>query len=333
MFLDQTRIYVQSGKGGDGLSCFRREKYEPNGGPDGGNGGRGGDIILQVNEQYSTLLDMGNKRRFKADNGQPGRTQKRTGKSGESVTIFVPRGTIVKTTEGKILADLTTPGQQWTAARGGKGGRGNYNYASSINQTPDKATPGGPAEIFEFDLELKLMADIGLVGFPNAGKSSLINRISSARPKIADYPFTTLEPVLGIVQIRTERSLVVADIPGIIEGAAEGRGLGHQFLKHIERTSVLLFIIDAWEEEAFSRYQTLEKELRNFHPALADKPRIVALNKCDLPIDKAREDFSMAKIPVIEISAATGMGLKDLVKAMDEKVPVTSSSPHKEGSW
>ena len=320
MFLDEKSIEVRSGKGGDGICSFHREKFVPLGGPDGGDGGRGGHVILQVNEQDSTLLDMGNARLYKARPGEAGGAKRCTGRSAEDLIIDVPKGTIVKDAEGRILADLTEDGQRWIAARGGKGGMGNQHFATPSNQAPRKCTPGEAGEKRELFLELKLMADVGLVGFPNAGKSSLVNKISSGRPKVGDYPFTTLEPVLGIVQMNGH-SFVVADIPGLLEGASEGKGLGHQFLKHIERTHTLLFVIDGFAENAYQQFSVLKNELAAFHPKLSRKPYVIALNKKDLGIENAIKEFAEHKEKVIVTSAITGEGCKELQQALDEAVP------------
>ncbi len=320
MFLDEKSIEVRSGKGGDGICSFHREKFVPLGGPDGGDGGRGGHVILQVNEQYSTLLDMGNARVYKAQNGQPGGAKRCTGASADDLIVSVPRGTIVKDEEGRILADLTEDGQRWIAARGGKGGMGNQHFATPSNQAPRKCLPGEAGEKRVLYLELKLMADVGLVGFPNAGKSSLVNKISSGRPKVGDYPFTTLEPVLGIVQMHGH-SFVVADIPGLLEGASEGKGLGHQFLKHIERTHTLLFVIDGFMDNAYEQFAVLKGELAAFHPKLAQKPYVIALNKSDLGIDAAIKQFKDNGEKVIVTSAFTGEGCVELQEALDAAVP------------
>ncbi len=320
MFLDEKTIDVRSGKGGNGLCSFRREKFVPLGGPDGGDGGKGGSVILRANEQYTTLLDMGNSRIYKADNGEDGGAARCTGKSAKDLIIDVPCGTIVKDSAGHILADLTEPGQRWIAAKGGRGGLGNVHFATPTVQGPEKATRGQSGERRELSLELKLVADIGLVGFPNAGKSSLVNKISSARPKVGDYPFTTLEPVLGIVS-HAAHSFVVADIPGLIDGASSGKGLGHEFLKHIERTYALLFVIDAYEEDAWKKFQTLRKELKNFHPKLVEKPYVIALNKSDLGIDDAVKKFKAKKENFIVTSAFSGEGVRELVKFLSDMVP------------
>jgi GTP-binding protein len=321
MFLDKSKIHVISGKGGDGLVGFRRAKFLPFGGPDGGNGGDGGSVWLEVNPNFNTLLDMGHTRKFKADNGVNGKHNRSTGRNGEDITIKVPPGTLVKNQNGKILADLTAPGQRWKAASGGQGGLGNINFTSSTNQAPDKATPGKPGQEFFYELELKLMADVGLVGFPNAGKSSLVNKISSGRPKIGDYPFTTLAPVLGIVSKGYEGSFVVADIPGLIEGASEGRGLGHRFLKHIERTYSLLFVIDGYEPDAYHKFELLKIELDAFHPELLKKPYCIALNKCDLGASEAVAEFEAKGETVVVTSAVSGQGCPELIAAISAQLP------------
>ena len=320
MFLDEKSIEVRSGRGGDGICSFHREKFVPLGGPDGGDGGRGGHVILQVNEQYTTLLDMGHTRIYKAKNGQPGGAKRCSGASADDLIIGVPRGTIVKDEQGHILTDLTEVGQKWIAARGGKGGMGNQHFATPKVQAPRKCTPGEKGEVRQLFLELKLMADVGLVGFPNAGKSSLVNKISSGRPKVGDYPFTTLEPVLGIVQVNGH-SFVVADIPGLLEGASEGKGLGHQFLKHIERTHTLLFVIDGFAENAYEQFKVLKEELKAFHPKLAEKNFVVALNKSDLGIENAIKEFKKHRQKVVITSAVTGEGCAELQQALDEAVP------------
>jgi GTP-binding protein len=320
MLLDELRIQVISGKGGDGAVSFRREKFVPYGGPDGGNGGKGGSVILEVNENYNTLLDLGEDRTFRAEDGVNGAKSRAAGRTGKDRVIYVPRGTLVRDAMGNLLADLTTTGQRWVAAEGGRGGRGNYTFRSSINQVPYFNTKGGDAIEAELYLELKLMADVGLVGFPNAGKSSLVNRISSGRPKVGDYPFTTLEPVLGIVQMSDYGSFVIADIPGLLEGAAEGRGLGHQFLKHIERTTTLLFVIDGFEEDAWEKYEILQKELEAFHPSMLDKQQVVALNKADLGIEENLQKFRDNKVKVFPVSAVDGKGTKALVRELEQYV-------------
>jgi GTP-binding protein len=324
MFLDEKKIEVISGKGGGGICSFRREKHVPLGGPDGGDGGDGGSIYLRTNEQYTTLLDMGNIYRYTAEAGASGETANRTGKSGKSVYVDVPRGTIVRDSEGRILTDLTEIGVAWMAARGGAGGLGNARFSTATNRAPRQHTSGKPGEKRILNLELKLMADVGLVGFPNAGKSSLVRKISSAKPKVADYPFTTIEPVLGIVQSKN-RSFVIADIPGLIEGASEGKGLGHRFLRHIERTKALLFVIDGFEENAWKSYCMLKKELEAFHPKLLEKKFIVALNKSDLDISKAKKEFAKHKQKVIETCALNGDGCATLATALGDIIFVNQA--------
>jgi len=319
MFLDEKKIEVVSGRGGGGICSFRREKHVPLGGPDGGDGGDGGSVYLRAYEQYTTLLDMGNIYRYAAEAGATGETANRTGKSGKDVYVDVPMGTIVRDGEGRILTDLTEAGATWMAARGGAGGLGNSRFSSATNRAPRQHTNGKPGEKRILNLELKLMADVGLVGFPNAGKSSLVRKISSAKPKVADYPFTTIEPILGIVRIKN-RSFVIADIPGLIEGASEGKGLGHRFLRHIERTKALLFVIDGFEENAWKSYCMLKKELEAFHPKLLEKKFIVALNKSDLDISKAKKEFAGHKQKVIETCALSGDGCPALTNALGDIV-------------
>lgn len=324
MFLDESRIQVQAGDGGNGCSSFRREKYVPFGGPNGGDGGRGGHVILLATPQVHTLFDIGTVRTFRAERGEHGQGSNCTGKDGGDLVVHVPVGTMVKDPDGLLLADLTESGQRWVAATGGKGGLGNQHFATPRNQAPKKALPGLPGEQRELLLELKLVADVGLVGFPNAGKSSLLTALSRARPKIGDYPFTTLEPILGIVPASEDSSIVVADIPGLLEGASEGKGLGHRFLRHIERTRVLLLVVDPWdpqgaEEDDQARsdrvrrqVKTLRSELSAYHPKLAEKPWLVAVNKCDLgrPVDPA----TLPKAHYV--SANNRVGLKGLVESM-----------------
>lgn len=320
MFLDELKITVESGKGGDGMATFRRETHVPLGGPDGGNGGWGGNVIFRVTDNFNTLLDLGYNRNFRAEPGGKGGTTRKTGKNGANMIIKVPPGTLIRNEKGSILADLTTHGQEWIAAKGGRGGRGNATFKSSTNQAPELFTQGKPGVEVELYLELKLMADVGLVGFPNAGKSSLVNKISGARPRVGDYPFTTLEPILGIVPMQGYGSFVIADIPGIIEGAADGKGLGHQFLRHIERNHALLFVIDGFDTDAYERFLVLKKELKNFHAQLADKPILVALNKADLDIEPALEAFKEAGQKCYPISAYSGEGITELKIALEELI-------------
>jgi GTP-binding protein len=312
MFLDETKIEVIAGKGGDGAVAFRHEKYVPLGGPCGGNGGRGGHVIFVATKDRHTLYDIGQSRKFKAENGEKGGSGDCTGRSGEDEVILVPVGTMIKDSQsGELLADLKTNGQKVVIAEGGRGGVGNTAFKSSRNQAPRKFTPGAPGQSRRLQLELKLMADCGLVGFPNAGKSSLIRKVSSATPKVADYPFTTLKPALGVVSLGANASFVLVDIPGIIEGAADGKGLGHRFLRHIERTRCLVFTMDASGEDPYGQYKILRAELEKFHPLLLEKPKLIVLTKLDLgdfPVDKR---FKKEKCPVLKTSSITGAGLEE----------------------
>ncbi len=318
MFIDSAKIFVKAGDGGNGVISFRREKFVPKGGPDGGDGGNGGSIILQADRNLSTLLDFRYKAHYKAERGRHGQGARKTGLSGKDILIKVPCGTVVKDAEtGELLGDLTQHGETLVVAKGGRGGRGNVHFATPTNRAPRYAEPGQPGEARTLLLELKLLADVGLVGFPNAGKSTLISAISAARPKIADYPFTTLEPHLGIVPYREYQSFVVADLPGIIEGASEGKGLGLRFLKHIERTKVLAIIIPCTSPDIKRDYQVLTKELRQFSPSLIEKPKIVVISKMDI----APEGFIVPRFrgtKVVKISAVTGEGLEVLKDALWE---------------
>ncbi len=320
MFLDYAEIFVKAGKGGDGAVAFRREKYVPKGGPAGGNGGKGGDVILKADENLHTLLDFKYKRKYLAQNGQPGGNSLKDGKSGEDLIIKVPVGTIVKdSVTNKILYDFTKNGEEFVIAKGGKGGKGNSNFATSTNQTPRFAEDGKPGEERKIILELKLIADVGLVGFPNAGKSTLISTISAARPKISDYPFTTLKPNLGIVKYKDYKTFTVADIPGLIEGAHLGKGLGHQFLKHIERTRVLLFLIDITSGNIEKDYATLRNELENFNADLIKKKKLIALAKADLLPEKEaikiknKLKFDDYDKEILIISAVSGYNIQTLL--------------------
>lgn len=321
MFIDSARIFVRSGSGGSGIIHWRREKYVPKGGPDGGNGGKGGDVIIRAEKQLTTLLDFRYKKRYIAQNGNPGEGSNREGHSGQGILIKVPCGTIVKNAaSGELVADLVQHGSEVVAARGGRGGKGNSEFATSTNQAPRICTPGEDGREFHLELELKLLADVGLVGFPNAGKSTLISKISAAKPKIADYPFTTLVPNLGMVYFQPEKSFVVADIPGLIEGAHEGRGLGIQFLRHIERTRALVYLIECTSANHKSDFKTLVDELKSFKEELLKKPTIVAITKLDLAGVALRRSIKKLKfargISVLPISAITGEGLEKLVSSM-----------------
>jgi GTP-binding protein len=313
MFLDETQIEIAAGKGGDGMIAFRREKFVPRGGPAGGNGGRGGHVILKASKDLHTLYDIGQRRFFRAEDGEKGGTSDCTGREGEDVILPVPIGTLIKDADtGEQLADLKTNGQQAVIAEGGRGGMGNSAFKSSTHRTPRKSTPGDPGERRRLALELKLLADCGLVGFPNAGKSSLLRRISAATPKVADYPFTTLKPVLGVVTMGMGRSFVMVDIPGLIEGAADGKGLGHRFLRHIERTRCLAFVIDASAKNSYEQYQMLCTELGKFHPLLLEKPKFIVLNKNDLGKFPVSRKFTKENCKVLKVSAMSGEGLDEL---------------------
>ncbi|MCF2604684.1 GTPase ObgE [Parabacteroides distasonis] len=326
-FVDYVKIYCRSGKGGRGSSHFRREKYIPKGGPDGGDGGRGGHIYLRGNRNYWTLLHLKYERHILATNGESGSAKRSSGKDGEDRIIEVPCGTVVYDADtGEYLCDVTEDGQQVMLLKGGRGGLGNVNFKTSTNQAPRYAQPGEPAQERTIIMQLKLLADVGLVGFPNAGKSTLLSVVSAAKPKIANYPFTTLEPNLGIVSYRDNRSFVMADIPGIIEGASEGKGLGLRFLRHIERNSLLLFMVPADTDDIRKEYEILSNELEKYNPDLLDKPRVLAITKSDLLDDELIEALSAdlpEGIPHLFISAVAGMGiteLKDLLwKALNEE--------------
>ncbi|TNJ37770.1 GTPase ObgE [Prosthecochloris vibrioformis] len=316
-FVDSARIHVKAGNGGNGCVSFRREKYVPKGGPDGGDGGRGGHVYLRANAQLSTLLDFRYKKHYEADRGVHGQGSKKAGRTGKDVVINVPCGTLVRdVASGSLLFDLTEDGQEVLLAEGGHGGRGNPHFTTSTRQAPRYAEPGGKGQELEVEFELKLMADVGLVGFPNAGKSTLISVLSSARPKIADYPFTTLVPNLGIVRYGEYKSFVMADIPGIIEGAAEGRGLGLQFLRHIERTKVLAVLVACDTEDPLAEYKLLLDELKRFNPELLDKPRIAVLTKMDVIPEEFTPMMLGDGTPLFEISSVTGQGLDGLRDAL-----------------
>jgi GTP-binding protein len=319
-FIDYVKIQCRSGKGGAGSRHYHRAKYVPKGGPDGGDGGRGGHIILRGNRNMWTLLPLKYQRHVFATNGESGGAGRSFGKDGEDRTIEVPCGTVVFDAEtGEYLTEVTDDGQEIKLLRGGRGGLGNWHFATATNRTPRYAQPGEPAIERTIILELKLLADVGLVGFPNAGKSTLLSAVSAARPKIADYPFTTMEPQLGIVSYRDNRSFVMADIPGIIEGASEGRGLGLRFLRHIERNAVLLFMVPADSDDILREYEILMRELREFNPDLVDKPRLLAISKSDMLDDELIAEIEATlpdDLPHVFLSAVTGMGvtaLKDML--------------------
>ena len=315
-FVDYVKIYCRSGKGGRGSMHLRRVKYNPNGGPDGGDGGRGGNIYLRGNHNYWTLLHLKYQRHVFAEHGGNGGRDKCHGTDGKDMYIDVPCGTVVYNAEtGKFVCDVMHDGQVVMLLKGGRGGLGNFQFRTATNQTPRYAQPGEPMEEMTIILELKLLADVGLVGFPNAGKSTLLSSLSSARPKIANYPFTTLEPSLGIVAYHDHKSFVMADIPGIIEGASEGKGLGLRFLRHIERNSLLLFMVPGDTDDIKKEYEVLLNELNNFNPELNDKHRVLAVTKCDLLDEELMEmlrETLPTDLPVVFISSVTGLGLSEL---------------------
>lgn len=327
MFVDKARIRIKAGSGGDGAVSFHREKYVAAGGPDGGNGGNGGNVVFQVDDNFSTLIDFRYKRKYVAENGENGGKKRCTGKSAPDLVIKVPRGTLIREADsGRIMADMSTDEPQ-ILARGGRGGKGNCNFATSTRQIPRFAKPGFPGEEFDVTLELKLLADVGLVGFPNVGKSTLVSVVSAAKPKIANYHFTTLTPVLGVVRLDEERSFVMADIPGLIEGASEGTGLGHEFLRHVERCRLILHVLDVSGVEGrdpIEDFETINRELANFSESLAECPQMVVANKADMAqqeqIDRLREYAEGLGLPFYVISAATTQGTADLMDAVGEKL-------------
>ena len=330
MLVDEVRITVKAGDGGNGCLAFRREKYVPRGGPSGGDGGRGGDIIMVATVHRNTLLHFRFNPEYTAQRGAHGEGSNRTGRDGEDLFVQVPVGTVVlNEATGEQLFDFTEDGQQWIAAHGGRGGRGNARFATSTHQAPTEHEEGKPGDFHKLQLKLKLLADVGLVGYPNAGKSTLISRISAAKPKIANYPFTTLEPNLGVVELPDHRSFVVADIPGIIEGAHEGRGLGIQFLRHIERTKLLVHLVDMSEtgRDPIHDFETLMSELESFDEDLARRPMLVAASKMDVAyspenLERLRALAAGLNLPFFEISSATGQGIDKLRFAMADRVLV-----------
>ena len=327
MFVDKAKIKIKAGNGGDGAISFHREKYVAAGGPDGGNGGKGGDVIFVADDNFSSLIDFRYKRKYVAQNGENGGAKRCTGKSAPDLIIKVPRGTIVRNAEtGRIMADVSTDEPQ-ILAKGGNGGRGNCNFATSTRQIPRFAKPGYPGEEFEVSLELKLIADVGLVGFPNVGKSTLISAVSAAKPKIANYHFTTLTPVLGVVRVSEEKSFVMADIPGLIEGASDGVGLGHEFLRHVERCRLIVHVLDVSGTEGrdpIDDFDIINGELKNFSEDLAECPQIVAANKCDMAdeeqITRLKEFIEAKGMKFFAISAAPTQGTKELMNAVAEEL-------------
>ena len=323
MFIDEAEIFVKAGDGGRGAVAFRREKFVPRGGPAGGDGGDGGDVILEVDERLTTLLDFRFKREYRARNGEPGRGRDQNGHAAPELVLRVPPGTLVRdAASAEVLADLRESGRRWVLAEGGKGGLGNMNFATPTLQAPRFAQPGTEGEERRVRLELRLLADVGLVGFPNAGKSTLVSRLSRARPKIADYPFTTLQPHLGVVQYKDGRSFVLSDLPGLIEGAHRGAGLGHRFLKHMARCRTIVHLVDASQDrDLVADFDAINRELELFDPALARKPQVVAANKIDIPEARLRakelqRKLKRRRIAVHLVSGATGEGLPELLDAV-----------------
>ncbi len=336
MFADRARIYVRSGKGGDGHVSFRREKYVPNGGPDGGDGGNGGSVILEIDDGLNTLTDYRHVRKYHAQDGENGSKRNCRGKNGEDLILKVPEGTVIKEAEsGKVIADMSGENRRFELLKGGRGGNGNQHYATSTMQAPKYAQPGQPAKELELLMELKVIADVGLVGFPNVGKSTFLTQVSNARPKVANYHFTTLNPHLGVVDLPDADGFVIADIPGLIEGASEGVGLGFEFLRHIERTRVIIHIVDAASTEGRDPIEdiyAINKELEAYNPDIARRPQVIAANKTDMiydkdeenPVQKIKEEFEPKGIPVYPISAISGQGIRQLlyhIRKMLDKLP------------
>ncbi len=337
MFADRAKIWIRSGKGGDGHVSFRRELYVPNGGPDGGDGGDGGDVIFQVDEGLNTLTDYRHRRKYAAQDGQEGGKRNCHGKSGQDVILKVPEGTVIKDAgSGKVIADMSADNRRQVILKGGKGGIGNQHFATSTMQVPKYAKPGQPAQELEVMLELKVIADVGLVGFPNVGKSTLLSRVTNARPKIANYHFTTLNPNLGVVDL-DGAGFVIADIPGLIEGASEGVGLGHDFLRHIERTRVIIHMVDAASVEGRDPVEdiyAINRELEAYNPEIAARPQIIAANKIDAiweeensPVDRIRQEFEPKGIKVCPISAVSGQGLKELMYEVQRILDMMEDKP------
>ena len=339
MFADRAKIYIRSGKGGDGHVSFRREKYVPNGGPDGGDGGHGGSVIFEGDEGLNTLTDFRHIRKYSAEDGEQGGKRNCRGKDGKDIIIKVPEGTVIKELEsGKIIADMSGDNRRQVILSGGKGGNGNQHYATSTMQAPKYAQPGQPAKELNLFLELKVIADVGLVGFPNVGKSTLLSRVTNARPKIANYHFTTLNPNLGVVDLDDGKGFVIADIPGLIEGASEGVGLGHEFLRHIERTKVLIHLVDAASTEGrdpIADIYAINKELEAYNADIAHRPQVIAANKIDAiytedgedPVAKIRAEFEPKGIKVFPISAVSGQGLSELLYCVSDMLADINEAP------
>lgn len=338
MFADRAKIYIKSGKGGDGHVSFRREKYVPNGGPDGGDGGHGGDVIFEVDEGLNTLTDFRHIRKYCAENGQEGGKKNCRGKDGLDIVIKVPEGTVIKeANSGKVITDMSGDNRRYVILTGGKGGNGNQHYATSTMQAPKYAQPGQPAKELELMLELKVIADVGLVGFPNVGKSTFLSRVTNARPKIANYHFTTLNPNLGVVDLDGAKGFIIADIPGLIEGASEGIGLGHEFLRHIERTRVMIHIVDAAGSEGrdpIADIYAINKELENYNEEIAKRPQVIAANKIDMiyegdedPVERIKKEFEPKGIKVYPISAISGEGVRTLLYDVNNMLEKLEQKP------
>lgn len=338
MFADRATIFIKSGKGGDGHVSFRREKYEPSGGPDGGDGGKGGNLIFQVDEGINTLTDFRHKRKYIAESGEPGGKRNCTGKNGSDLVLLVPAGTIIRDeATGKVIADMSGDHTREVLLTGGRGGKGNRHFATATMQAPQYAQPGQAALELWVTLELKVIADVGLVGFPNVGKSTFLSRVTNAKPKIANYHFTTLNPNLGVVDLDESNGFVIADIPGLIEGASEGIGLGHEFLRHIERTKVIIHMVDAASTEGrdpISDIYAINAELEAYNPELLKRPQVIAANKIDAiydqdenPIDKIKEEFEAKGVKVFPISAVSGKGVKELLYHVNDLLSTLDPNP------
>lgn len=338
MFADRAKIFIRSGKGGDGHVSFRRELYVPNGGPDGGDGGRGGDVIFEVDEGLNTLQDFRHKRKYTAKDGEPGGKRRCHGADAEDIILKVPEGTVIKEAEsGKVIADMSGDNRRQIILKGGKGGLGNQHYATATMQVPKYAQPGQPSRELWVNLELKVIADVGLVGFPNVGKSTLLSRVTNAQPKIANYHFTTLNPNLGVVDLPDGRGFVMADIPGLIEGASEGVGLGHEFLRHIERTKLMIHVVDAAGTEGRDPVNDIYKinaELEAYNPEIAQRPQVIAANKIDViypdgedPLKRLKDEFEPKGIKVFPISGVTGKGIQELLYYVSDRLKELDQAP------
>ena len=338
MFADRAKIFIRSGKGGDGHVSFRRELYVPNGGPDGGDGGRGGDVIFEVDEGLNTLQDFRHKRKYTAKDGEPGGKRRCHGADAEDIILKVPEGTVIKEAEsGKVIADMSGDNRRQIILKGGKGGLGNQHYATATMQVPKYAQPGQPSRELWVNLELKVIADVGLVGFPNVGKSTLLSRVTNAQPKIANYHFTTLNPNLGVVDLPDGRGFVMADIPGLIEGASEGVGLGHEFLRHIERTKLMIHVVDAAGTEGRDPVDDIYKinaELEAYNPEISQRPQVIAANKIDViypdgedPLKRLKDEFEPKGIKVFPISGVTGKGIQELLYYVSDRLKELDQAP------